>query len=96
MIVQQKAPARRQTWSFAPSSLAALVGGALLAGSIFGAVFAWQMNPSNTSEASSVSGPLATFDSVGFRAEERALLANPQATFDAVRFRAEEREPLHP
>jgi phosphoglycerol transferase MdoB-like AlkP superfamily enzyme len=95
MFVQQNASVGRLSRATGLAPIAALVGGALLAGAFIGATLTWQLNRSITSESANAT-PQATFDAVQFRAEERARVATPQATFDAVQFRAEERAPLAP
>lgn len=95
MFVQQNASVGRLSRATALAPLTALVGGSLLAGAFIGAALTWQLDRSITGESANA-GSQATFDAVGFRAEERETLSMPLATFDAVRFRAEERTPLVP
>ena len=80
-----------------PVALAALLGATLLAGAVIGATTTAQLSSTNVSRGivSIPQGPVATFDAVKFRAEERGALV-PQPEFDAVKFRAEERGTLVP
>jgi hypothetical protein len=85
---------RMSNASLAPAPLAALLAAALLGGAALGAGITLQLGSTTSNAALNAAAehPAATFDAVGFRAEERA----PLADFDAVKFRAEEREVLVP
>jgi hypothetical protein len=77
--------------SLAPAPLAALLAATLVAGATIGAGITLQVGSSGSVAVNeSAAQPTATFDAVGFRAEERA----PLIEFDGAKFRAEEREVL--
>ena len=75
-------------------TLWALLLAASVVGGLIGGALAVRLVPAEQPLTALAAVPAPTFDSVGFRAEERRGL--PAPTFDAPGYRSEEHQPLVP